>query len=131
MMHHHEPCIADALEDVGGEHVRALRAVVAALCEIFLDDDDRQVAANHHLDLAELELHLEHVVEDTLPTRHDRAPSRKFAPSGMDANDARVFQPDRFHLFCARAAPDAWNLIASSSSAAILRAASAIGMPPR
>ena len=77
----------------------ALGAVVAALGQIFLDDDDREVAADHHFDLAELELHLEHVVEDALPTRHDGTPSGKFAMPGMDTNDARVLQPDRFHLF--------------------------------
>ena len=99
MMHHHEPAIAHALEHIGSEDFRALGAVVAALGEVFLDDDYRKVAADHHFDFAELELHLEHVVEDALPARHDRTPSRKFAPSGMDTNDARVFEPDRFHSF--------------------------------
>ncbi len=66
---------ADTLKDVGGEHVHALRAVITALGQVFLDYDDCQIAADHHFNFAELELHLEHVVEDAFPTRHDRAPS--------------------------------------------------------
>ncbi len=90
--------MADPLEDVGREHLRFLSAVVAALGKDFLNDHQRQVAADHHFHLAELELHLERVVENSLPARHDRAPSGKFAPSGMDTNDPRIAQPDGFHF---------------------------------
>src|SRR4051812_47092854 len=40
VMHHHVPLVAYTLEDVGAEHSRALRAVVAALGQIFFDDHD-------------------------------------------------------------------------------------------
>src|SRR5580658_6029646 len=99
MMHHQQPSIAHALKDVGGEHRGARGAVVAALRELLFDHHDGEAAADDYVDFAEIEFHFEYVVENPLPARHDRAPSGKLAPSGMDTDDARVLEPDRFHLF--------------------------------
>src|SRR5260370_9269101 len=98
VMELHQPFRAEALEDVGGEHLGAERALVAALGKILLGYDHREVAADHHALLGDLELHLEDAVEDALPAIHDRAPSGALAPSGMDADDFWVAEPYAFHV---------------------------------
>src|SRR5260370_17000694 len=98
VMEHQQPFRAEALEDVGSEHLGAERALVAALGKILLGYDHREVAADHDALLGDLELHLEDTVEDALPAIHDRAPPGALAPPGMDADDFLVPDPHPFHV---------------------------------
>src|SRR5215472_17529114 len=98
VMHDHQPPLPGALEHVGGQHLRPRDPLVTALGKVFLHDYDREVAADHHIHLAKLELHLEGTFENPLPAGHYGSPSEQLAPSGMNAHDALILEPDRFHL---------------------------------
>src|SRR5579872_2188494 len=98
VMHHHEPIVAHSLEDVGGQYLRFHGAIVAALGEIFFDDNHREVAGHDDIDIADVESHLKHAFENALPAFHHRAPSRQFAPPRMDTNDLAILEPDLLHV---------------------------------
>src|SRR5580658_3064918 len=97
-MHHHEPFVADALEHVGGEHLGLHGAVVTALGKVFLDHQHREIAGHDDVDIANVEAHFEHALENALPTLHHRPPTGQLAPSGMDADDLAILEPDLLHL---------------------------------
>ncbi len=63
----HQPLIADALEQVRGEHAGFYRLVVLAAGEMFGADDPAQIACDLNLDVGEFEFHGKGVVEDQYP----------------------------------------------------------------
>src|SRR5690242_18674525 len=97
-MRYEPPSSFRVLEYIGGEHAGTRDAIITALQNILLDNNDGEIAVGYDQGVAKLELHLEHVFENPLPARHDRPPSDEPAPSRMYTDNPRVTPPHFPHL---------------------------------
>lgn len=94
----HQPFVADALEQVRGEHTGLDRLFALAAGKILRADHPPDVAGHLDLDFGELKLHRERVVEDQDPGIADGGPAGAQGPAGMDAGDIFLMRPDFVHL---------------------------------
>ena len=82
MMMNHQPLVADALKQIGGEDARFDRLIVLPTGEMLGADYPTQVTRDLNLDVGQFELHGKGVVEDQHPGVAHRRPVAAETPAG-------------------------------------------------
>lgn len=94
----HQPLIADEFVEIRRKHLGLLRFVGLLGGEIFDTDDPGHIARHLDHDVGKFELHREGVIEDQHPGIADGGPPRTNRPTGVNAGDVFLMDPDLVHL---------------------------------